>query len=314
MKGESVLARRKINKKNLLILIITVCIVILFLILSVVGVIRLVSSSFNRSEEKIELQEIKGYDVLKEAGLSEDEIESIVTQNNFRSDRAKRYANWDVDDVKQRVMEVNCDMDLEPYSDIEILEDDSDVTMLINKFYSLPDNYIPEDLVGLEEFACVQGEDYSCQDVEQIQLRKEAYDAYIEWCEAAQKEDINIRAIAGYRSYEYQAGLWNYNAEIYGTEYADEYYARPGQSEHNSGLCVDITFNGHNYNEIENFEGYEWILSNAHKYGFILRYPEDKTEVTRYGYESWHFRYVGKDAAKDIYENDWTLEEYHGSK
>lgn len=89
---------------------------------------------------------------------------------------------------------------------------------------------------------------------------------------------------------------------------------QPFYTIHNSGLCVDITFNGYNYNEIENYDGYEWILNNAHKYGFILRYPKDKVDVTRYGYESWHFRYVGKEAAKEIYDNDWTLEEYHGAK
>ena len=65
---------------------------------------------------------------------------------------------------------------------------------------------------------------------------------------------------------------------------------------------------------MENYDGYDWILKNMHKYGFILRYPEDKTDVTQYGYESWHIRYVGKEAATKIYKNNWTLEEYHGSK
>ena len=134
------------------------------------------------------------------------------------------------------------------------------------------------------------------------------------FCKAAAKNDINIRAIAGYRTYEYQKGLWDYYASVNGEEYADQYYARPGQSEHNSGLAVDITFNGYNFNEIENYDGYDWILKNMHKYGFILRYPEDKTDVTQYGYESWHIRYVGKEAATKIYKNNWTLEEYHGSK
>ena len=77
---------------------------------------------------------------------------------------------------------------------------------------------------------------------------------------------------------------------------------------------MDITFNGYHFNEIELYDGYEWILSSAHDYGFILRYPEEKQDITRYGYESWHFRYVGKDAAKIIYDNNWTLEEYHGSQ
>ena len=273
------------------------------------GIVTGISSLFTS-----DIQSVEGYEELQSGGLTDEEISEIVSLPNYHSERAARYAVWDVKDAKERVMQVNCDMDLEPYSNTIIQKDDTDVTMLINKFYALPEGYVPADLVPLDKYACVQGEDFSCQDVEQIELRKEVYDAYIEFCDAASKENINIRAIAGYRSYDYQAGLWNYNASVYGEAYADEYYARPGQSEHNSGLCVDSTFNGYNYNEIENYDGYEWILNNAHKYGFILRYPKDKVDVTRYGYESWHFRYVGKEAAKVIYDNDWTLEEYHGSK
>ena len=206
------------------------------------------------------------------------------------------------------------DLDKEPYSDSITVTDDSDMTLLVNKSHALPEGYAPSDLEIMEQYGCVQGEDYSCQDVAYMELRSEALQAYYQWCQAAQEQGIYIRAIAGYRSYDYQAGLWNYNAGIYGEEYADQYYARPGQSEHNSGLAVDITFNGYNFNEIELYDGYEWILSSAHEYGFILRYPEDKQDITRYGYESWHFRYVGKEAAEVIYRNNWTLEEYHGSQ
>ncbi|WP_302955383.1 M15 family metallopeptidase [Faecalitalea cylindroides] len=299
----------KKRTRNRLILLIGVILVLLLAFFMIRGIVTGISSLFTS-----DIQSVEGYEELQSGGLTDEEISEIVSLPNYHSERAARYAVWDVKDAKERVMQVNCDMDLEPYSNTIIQEDDTDVTMLINKFYALPEGYVPADLVPLDKYACVQGEDFSCQDVEQIELRKEVYDAYIEFCDAASKENINIRAIAGYRSYDYQAGLWNYNASVYGEAYADEYYARPGQSEHNSGLCVDITFNGYNYNEIENYDGYEWILNNAHKYGFILRYPKDKVDVTRYGYESWHFRYVGKEAAKVIYDNDWTLEEYHGSK
>lgn len=270
------------------------------------------SHNENSIEEKQSSQ--KGVEELKAGGLTDQEIKEITALPNYHYERASRYAAWTADTMEDRVMQVNCDMDLEPYSQTTIVDDDTDMTMLINKFYALPEGYMPADLVAVSEYACVQGEDYSCQTVDQIELRSEVYDAYLEFCDAAKKEGIDIRAIAGYRSYEYQANLWNYNASVSGEAYADEYYARPGQSEHNSGLAVDITFNGHNFNEIENYEGYDWILKNMHKYGFILRYPEEKVNVTRYGYESWHLRYVGKTAAKTIYENNWTLEEYHGSK
>lgn len=208
---------------------------------------------------------------------------------------------------------VKMNMDLEPYSETTIIEDDSDPSFLLNKFNALPEGYEPSDLVDIK-YACTQGVDYSCTTMEQVQLRKEAAKAYEEWVEAAKEEDLDIVAIAAYRTYQYQQDLWNYYAAAEGQEYADAYYARPGQSEHNSGLAVDITFNGYNFNEIENYDGYEWILENAHKYGWILRYPEDKVDITRYGYESWHFRYVGVEVATKCYENDWCLEEYYGEK
>lgn len=267
----------------------------------------------NPKEEIVE--KVAGQDILEESGLSEEEVKAIISLNNYRPSLAKRYADYTkASTPEQRVMEVNCDMDLEPYSTTQIIEDDSDVTLLVNKFHSLPEGYKPNDLVVLKEHACVQGIDYSCQAVDQMELRKEAYDAYLKFCEEAMKHDLEIRAIAGYRTYDYQKMLWDYNADIYGNEYADQYFARPGQSEHNTGLAIDITFNGHNYNEIENADGYAWILENMHNYGFILRYPESKTNVTRYGYESWHIRYVGLEAAKEIVEHNWTLEEYYGAK
>lgn len=304
--------RKRLMKKrtrNRLILLVGAILALLLMFFLVKSIVGLFTPS-----DKIVQTTTEGVEELKSGGMSESEIKEITSLKNYWPERASRYAAWSVEDIEKRVMQVNCDMDLEPYQEMTVIEDDSDMTILINKFYTLPEGYVPSDLVPLTEYACVQGEDYSCQDVAQIELRKEVYDAYVEFGAAAKEQNINIRAIAGYRSYEYQSGLWSYNAQTYGEDYADEYYARPGQSEHNSGLCVDITFNRYNFNEIENYEGYDWILNNAHKYGFILRYPEDKVDVTRYNYESWHFRYVGKEAAKTIYENDWTLEEYHGSK
>ena len=153
-------------------------------------------------------------------------------------------------------MQVNCDMDLKPYSKTTIVDDDSDMTLLVNKFYALPEGYRPSDLVPLEDYACVQGEDYSCQTVEQIEMRKEAYDAYVKFCKVPQKRYQHSRHCR-IQNLRISKGLWDYYASVNGEEYADQYYARPGQSEHNSGLAVDITFNGYNFNEIENYDGYD---------------------------------------------------------
>ncbi len=260
----------------------------------------------------LQITKAEGVNALLEAKLSEKEVQSYLRLSNFRGDRVQRYLAYDAKSSKEKVMAVNMDLDLEPYVQTTTIEDDSNMALLVNKFNALPEGYVPNDLVDIQ-YVCKQGVDFSCSTMDRMVLRKEAASAYEDFAKAAQKEGLDIVAIAAYRSYEYQAGLYNYNKNASGQEYADQYYARPGQSEHNSGLAVDITFNSHNYNEIEKYDGYEWILNNMHKYGFILRYPQDKQDITRYGYESWHMRYVGKKIATTIYENKWCLEEYYGA-
>ena len=259
------------------------------------------------------IEDSKGINAMLKAGLSEEEIKEYQSISYFKEENVERYLKYEADTIEEKILNVNMNLDLEPYAITNIVSDDSDMTLLINKYNALPEGYIPPDLVEVN-YVCVQGEDYSCSTMDKMQLRKEAAEAYESFAVAALKENIEIRAIATYRSYDYQRMLYDYNKGIYGQEEADKYYARPGQSEHNSGLAVDITFNGHTFTEIEDKDGYEWILENMHKYGFILRYPKDKTEITRYGYESWHLRYVGVEAAKEIYENNLTLEEYIAMK
>lgn len=257
------------------------------------------------------IEDTKGINTMIKADLSEDEIKEYQSISYMKVENLDRYLAYDADSIEEKILNVNMNMDLEPFAFTNIIKDDSDLTILINKFNALPEGYVPTDLVEVKDFLCVQGEDYSCATVDKMMLRKEVADAYIKFGKAALKEGINIRAIATYRSYEYQRNLYNYNLGIYGQTETDKYYARPGQSEHNSGLAVDITFNGHNFTEIEGKEGYDWILNNMHSYGFILRYPKDKVDITRYGYESWHLRYVGVDLAKELYSKNLTLEEYY---
>lgn len=256
------------------------------------------------------IEDDKGVNTMIKEGLGEEEIKEYQSIPYMKAENMERYIAYDAPTIKEKVLNVNMNMDLDPFEITNIIEDDSDYTLLVNKFNALKEGYLPADLVEVKNYVCVQGEDYSCSTMDKMLLRKDAAKAYEQFAMDALKENINIRAIATYRSYEYQRMLYDYNLSIYGKEETDKYYARPGQSEHNSGLAVDITFNGHTYTDIEDKDGYEWILNNMHKYGFILRYPKDKVHITRYGYESWHIRYVGIDAAKEIYENNLTLEEY----
>ena len=143
---------------------------------------------------------------------------------------------------------------------------------------------------------------------------KEARAAFEEMAAEALLSDYELVAFSTYRSFDYQRQLYERYVNNDGQEEADRYSARPGYSEHQTGLAFDIGekhFEQHfarvSFGETE---AGKWLAANAHKYGFILRYPEGKEKITGYMYEPWHFRYVGKELASKIYEANTTLEEY----
>ena len=128
---------------------------------------------------------------------------------------------------------------------------------------------------------------------------------------AANAEGVDFDVFSGYRSYTNQKYTYQGWVNKDGQAAADTYSARPGHSEHQSGLAADINGYGAIFDESK---ATEWLAKNCYKYGFILRYPEGKQGITGYVYESWHFRYVGVDLATKLYNNgNWiTLEEYFG--
>ncbi|MEL3973600.1 M15 family metallopeptidase [Rossellomorea oryzaecorticis] len=189
----------------------------------------------------------------------------------------------------------------------QVIQNPANILALVNKEFALGE-YKPEDLVR-PKVPFVFGN----QEIEKAYIREEAARALEQMFDAAKSQQIFLTAISGYRSYEYQEMLLNREIEQFGKEKAVMAVAPPGQSEHQSGLAIDISSKSNDFQVNIEFgqtkEG-KWLAENAYKYGFILRYPEDKVDITKYQYEPWHFRYVGPEAAKVIYENDWTLEEY----
>ena len=147
-----------------------------------------------------------------------------------------------------------------------------------------------------------------------MQLVKEAKEAFETLSENAKKEGMNVIAMSSYRSYDYQVNLYNNYVAQDGKEAANKYSARPGYSEHQTGLAVDVYNLDLPYTSFEETEEFTWMQENAYKYGFILRFPKDKVDITGYQYESWHYRYVGKKVAKEIKDNNLTLEEYIAKK
>ena len=144
-------------------------------------------------------------------------------------------------------------------------------------------------------------------------MRAEAADAFHRLVEAAAEEEIDIVMTTAYRSYEFQQILWDNYVAQKGEAEANKTSARPGESEHQTGLAVDLSTSEIDYRNSSDFADTaagRWVAENAHRFGFILRFPEGKSDITGYSYEPWHIRYVGLTVAEDIYEEDLTLEEY----
>lgn len=182
----------------------------------------------------------------------------------------------------------------------DIVKNPNDVTVLVNKVHGIPQDYKPDDLVNVID--------------SQQQLRKEAAEAYKQFYLEAKKRNMKVYAISGYRTNERQTTYWNNQVKVNGKEYASLYSAYPGRSEHQLGLAIDVSYKttGDRLNEsVEQSEIGKFIVSDGYKYGFILRYPKDKENITNYGYEPWHMRYVGKKLAKTLHDQNLTLEEYY---
>lgn len=187
------------------------------------------------------------------------------------------------------------------YKDIKIIAEPDINIVLVNKNYKLPDDYVPNDLELISNFYANENK----------YLKKEAKEAFEKLSSDAGKLGYRIIATSTYRNYNYQDRLYNEYVKEKGRDYADKCSARAGHSEHQTGLAVDVMGSNNDYDEFEKAIEFDWMKNNAHKYGFILRYPEDKTKITGFKYEPWHYRYVGKQVAKVIYEEKITLEEYY---
>lgn len=191
---------------------------------------------------------------------------------------------------------------------IKYIENEENMLVLANKEFSLQPTYTPPDLVR-PNVTFSFGE----QQVEKAQLRKDAAKGLEEMFAAANKDGKKLFAVSGYRSYKRQQEVFQAEVNAKGDQKAREAVAYPGTSEHQTGLAMDISSESQSYELTEAFgktpEG-KWLQENAHNYGFILRYMKGREDITKYQYESWHYRYVGKDAATIIYKNNWTLEEF----
>lgn len=229
----------------------------------------------------------------------------IIKSDYFINDYLNRYTDYAKKNsdlkIEKIISNVNANLDYEYYTNTSSADLSKGNLILVNKYYKLDSNYVPSDLVTIDSKYGVSR-----------QMQKEAYEAFIKMFEAARKEGLHFYAVSPYRSYSYQQQLYNNYVNSDGKKNADTYSARPGYSEHQTGLAIDVMASGTStLNDFGNTKEYTWLCKNAHKYGFILRYPKGKEDITGYIYEPWHYRYLGINVATKVYESGLTYDEYY---
>ena len=231
------------------------------------------------------------------------ELVNILNEKYYLDRNLERYiaylknnSNLSSDKI---ISNVNVNLDSDYYTNIKETDTSLGILMLVNKYHKLPEDYLPENLRVIKS---LYNRGSNGKLMEEVAL------AFEEMAAAALLDNITITNLSAYRSHDLQGRLYNGYVKRDGVKAADTYSARPGHSEHETGLCLDVN----NINDTFQYtEQYKWLVKNCYKYGFIERYPEGKEDLTGYKYESWHYRYVGKEIANYIHENNITFDEYY---
>lgn len=183
-----------------------------------------------------------------------------------------------------------------PPNQVRVVTNPNDVTVLVNKQNILPDGWAPSDLVYIQNG---------------FMLRSEAAQAWNAMMQAAAQDGITINAVSAYRTQAYQTNLYNqyYAQDPINTPFLS---ALPRRSEHEMGLALDVSYGDYQlHSDLESTATGKWLAAHAQDYGWILRYPSNKTSITQYAYEAWHYRYVGTNLARQLKSSSQTLDEYY---
>ena len=307
--------RRRLKKKVKRIIYIS----ILVLIILIVGIKHYNNYKYKQTYEYKFLEKqytIEQYKTLSsklnnqelETILSKDKnntIVNLVKEKYFMFKNLDRYLTYyeknNDKNLNEIISLVNVNRDKDYYKDLEATDTSKGIAMLVNKYHALNNEYKASDIVKTS----------STYSYANNNLNSEAYEAFKNLADAAKEEGHTILILSSYRNYEYQDNLWKQRKQAFGTRKADEYAARAGSSEHETGYAIDVADFYDKNDSFKDTESYQWMLTNAHKYGFILRYPEGKENITGYKFESWHYRYLGVDLATKVYNEGITFDEYY---
>ena len=306
--------RRKLKKGPIIILIIAIILIALIITgfklykyytsyeykLGQVGYNEKEISSLLKSDQKVIDKALKKYDEYL-IPLTKEKYFIWKNYNTYKDYINKKLAETNDIDYNEIVTKVNVKRNYDYYTHTTKTNMKQENAILVNKYYALPEKYAPTDLVNISnQYAYGQH-----------QVKAEVYEAFKNMFNAAKKEDITLIINSAYRTYEYQKNLYDEYKSTKSEEYADNYAARPDFSEHQSGLALDIITYKTSGKDFENTDAFKWLNKNADKYGFILRYPKNKEDITGYSYESWHFRYLGKDLAQKVKKSKLSYDEYY---
>ena len=294
----------RIKKRNFLIFLIFMGILIYSIVQIIIVGIKLIETSKSK-KEKIETKEITLSPIEKKLQELDNINEKLPYFKKEYINRYLQYKELHEDlNITQIIKNVNMNLDYNYYENTEKALNKDTNLILVNKHYYLEENDIPKNLETISKR-------YALEDNKLVLEAKIAFENLVK---DASKEGLDIIAMSSYRSYSYQVNLYNRYVNKDGKEAADTYSGRPGHSEHQTGLAVDV-YNGKvDYTKFEETKEFTWMMNHAHEYGFILRFPKGKELETGYIYESWHYRYVGIEVAKEIKEKGITLEEYIETK
>ena len=304
--------KRKIKFKPIIVIVLS-AILITFAIIQLINTInyhktyeyKLLKVGYSK-EEIVELEKLK--DTTKDYLLTLEynkDIVSLTKEKYFIEKNLKEYLNYSKESDKTLtdvVAIVNVGANNEWYTNTKKSDTSKNELMLTNKFYSLDDTYNSDNMVKVSK-------QYSYGENQMV--TSSTFDSFLSMFNDAKKENLTLIINSSYRSYEDQEEIYNFYKDTRGETEANKIAAKPGFSEHQTGMSIDIQTYGSTASTFEEFDEFKWLQDNAHKYGFILRYPKDKEYLTGYEYESWHYRYVGVEAATYIYENNITFDEYY---
>lgn len=268
---------------------------------------KLLEKNYTKEETDLLLEKLDKTRIEKLLTTEKNEkLINILNEKYFLTKNLDKYIAYSDKNPEISLTEVialvNVHRDQNYYENMEITDTSKENTMLVNKYNALSKDYEVEDLKTISKT-------YSYGDNKK--LNKEAYDAFISLADDAKKEGYTILIVSSYRTYQDQEDVWKDYKASFGTKKADAYAARAGSSEHETGLAIDVADYNDKNDKFEATESFKWMQTNAHKYGYILRYPKDKENITGYSYEAWHYRYVGIDTATKVYNEGITYDEYY---